>query len=101
MKKEEIQKNIDEATKNFKETLEKTYLEKGEPFYGAGFHNLMWFFSGKCSHRRMNDGSLKITGNIPKICFRDSCNGVPMGGKDYAIFPMVVTLFQDDIGETK
>ncbi|MFW6007810.1 MAG: hypothetical protein ACOCP8_00985 [archaeon] len=96
MEKEQIQKNIDEAVKVFRETLEKTFLEKEKPFYGIGIHSYTGFLRGKQSVLRLSNGNLKISGEIDKMAFRKECKGLPRKNDDFAIIPMVVTLFQED-----
>ena len=97
MEKEIIKKNIDDAVRIFRESLEKTYLKEGDSFYGIGQHTLMNFFSGKITHTRLKDGSLKISGCIPSIAFKEGVVGLPRKRDDWKIFPVVITLFQEDV----
>ena len=96
MKKEEIQNNINVAVRVFKETLEKTYLETETPFYGIGIHGYTRFLTGNIKETRLSNGNLKISGEIDKVAFREECKGLPRNSKDWAIHPMVVTLFNED-----
>ena len=98
MQKKEIKKNIDYAVGVFREALEKLYLERNKPFYGVGIHSFTNFLSGICVINRKNSGALKISGEIQKEVFKDSCKGIPMNLDDYKIYPIVITLFQDDVG---
>ena len=101
MKKEQIQKNIDEAVKLFRDTLEKTYLKEEIEFYGCGSHSFLGFLSGKINVHRLNNGNLKVSGEIHKVAINKECKGLPRNFKDWDIFPMVVTLFNKDIIEKK
>lgn len=99
MNKEEIQKEIDSAVKVFKESLEKAYLEKEKAFYGIGMHTYFGALTGKISEHRLNDGSLRISGCLPKILFNEKCKGLPRNIDDYDIYPLVVTLFNKKFEE--
>lgn len=94
MEKAEIQKQIDDAVRIFKEVLEKTYRDQDIPFYGINYQSLSNFFTGKISLARTKSGTLKITGEIPKEAFKDECTGLPRSISDYKIYPIVIGLFQ-------
>ena len=85
------EQEIDQAVKVFRDTLEKTY--EAREFYGIGTHYLLRFFTGKISMHRLNNGNLKISGEIGKECISKKCVGLPREFDDWAIFPLVVTLF--------
>ena len=94
MNKEEIQKEIDNAVRIFRETLEKSYLDNNKPFYGIGVHRTIeQALCGKIEVQRLNNGNLKISGELQKECFNENCKGMPMKGDDWDIRPIVITLF--------
>lgn len=97
MNKKEIKKNIDDATRIFRETLEKTYLENDKEFHGIGIHKFMTFFTGKVSHQRLSNGNLKICGEIGKKLLDEKCKGLPRKYDDFQIYPLVITLFNKEI----
>jgi len=100
MKKEEIKKQINDAVRIFKETLEFTYLQEGKEkaFYGIGTHWLSGLLCGKINFHRLNNGNLRISGELGKEMFNEKCKGLPNKFEDYDIFPMVITLFNKNIG---
>lgn len=98
-KDKHIQKHIDDAVRVYRESLEKTYLETNKPFYGSGFHLLTNLFVGKVSMTRKANGNMRISGELPKIMFKDDCNGLPRNLGDWKILPVVVTWFQEDVAE--
>ena len=98
MNQKTIEKNIDKAVKVFRECLEATYLKKKKPFYAIGYHTIMNFFSGKVSQTRKKDGSLRISGDIPKMAIKDNVKGLPRSIDDWKICPVVFTFFNEDVG---
>ena len=109
MKKKEIQKNIDDAVASFRDTLETTYLKKnkpskgkpfnGKPFYGIGIHTFTHMFTGNVTFKRLKNGSFKISGCLPKDMIKDDVKGLPMNFNDWKIYPIAITLFNEDVGE--
>lgn len=99
MEKEEIQKQIDNAVRIFRETLEKTYLRDNKEFYGIGTHSFQGILTGKIQVRRLANENLKISGELGKACINPDCKGLPMKFNDWAIYPLVITLFNKDVGE--
>jgi len=94
MNKQEIQKEIDNAVRIFRETLEKSYLDTGKPFYGIGVHgSIEAALCGKISVQRLNNKNLKISGELKRDCFNEKCTGMPMKWDDWDIRPVVITLF--------
>ena len=98
MKIKEIQKQINNAVSIFRETLEKTYLKKGREFYGIGTHSFQGILCGKIEVRRLKNENLKISGELGKDCINKECKGLPMKFSDWDIYPLVITLFNKDIG---
>lgn len=101
MEKKEIKKNIENAVKIFRETLEATYLEKNRALYAIGIHTFNSLLTGQISETRKNNGNLKISGELAKVMFTKKLVGIPRELKDWAIYPLVVTLFNEDIGKEK
>jgi len=101
MEKQEIQKQIDDAVRIFRESLEMTYLKDGKAFYGIGTHSFQGLLTGNISVNRLKNKNLKISGEIGKACIKQSCEGLPRKFDDWAIYPLVITLFNEDIGEKK
>lgn len=103
MEIKEIQKQVNNAVRIFKETLEKTYLKKGKEkaFYGIGTHWFTSFLCGNVNILRLKNENLKISGELPKVTFNKKCKGLPFKFNDFDIFPMVITLFNKDIGKTQ
>lgn len=96
--KEQKKKEIDNAVRIFRESLEKTYLKEENEFYGIGLHSIKNFMTGKCEFRRLKNGNLKISGEVPKDAFNIKCQGLPLKFKDWDIYPLVITLFNKDKG---
>lgn len=101
MKKVDIKKEINIAVNAYKRTLEMTYLEKSQPFYGAGIHKFTDMFTGKVNMTRKKNGNLHISGDLSKDMFTKECTGLPMKFSDWAIFPAVFTWFNEDVVENK
>lgn len=91
------EQKIASSVRVFKETLEATY--KDRKFYGIGTHALCNFFIGKISMTRLKNGNIKISGEIGKDCISDKCIGLPNKYDDWAIFPLIVTLFNKNFEE--
>ena len=98
MNKKEIQKEIDNSVRIFKETLEKTYLKDNREFYGIGQHSFIGFLSGKINVQRKNNGNLRVSGEISKDAFNEKCIGLPNKFDDWYIYPLVITLFNKNVG---
>jgi len=97
MNKKEIQKQIDNAVRIFRETLEKSYLKHNSAFYGIGVHGTIEHaLCGKIAVQRLNNKNLKISGELDKDCFNEKCNGLPMKASDWDIRPIVITLFNKE-----
>jgi hypothetical protein len=96
--KEEKKIQIDNAVRIFRETLEKTYNKEGIEFYGIGMHSYQGILCGKINIQRLKNKNLKISGELGKDCINEKCIGLPRGLLDYDIYPMVITLFNRDIG---
>ena len=102
MNKKDKREQIDNAVRIFRETLEKTYLGKNNNnFYGIGTHSYQGILNGKVTIRRLKNGNLKISGELGKACINKDCKGLPMNFKDWDIYPLVVTLFNKNVGEMK
>lgn len=102
MEKEEIKKQIDDAVRIFRETLKETYLKgkKGKlEFYGIGVHSFLNIFQGNINLTRKNNGNLKVSGEIGKQAFNEKCKGLPNSFDDWNIYPLIITLFNKDIGD--
>ncbi len=94
METQEIQTQIDDAVRIFKETLEKSYLDKKIPLHGIGVHAFNHFLTGKCTQTRLKNGNMKIIGELPAVMFKPDVKGLPLKVSDWNIFPFVITLFQ-------
>ena len=99
MDKKEIKKQIEDSVRIFRETLEKTYLKDGKEFYGIGLHSIQRFLCGKIEVRRLKNENLKISGEIGKDAINSNCKGLPNKFLDWDIFPIVITLFNKDVGD--
>lgn len=99
MNKEQIQKQIDDAVRVFRETLEINYLKKNIPFYGIGIHKYDRLLCGNVSIQRKINGNVRISGDLGKDMIRSSCNGMPITINDWAIYPLAITIFQDNISD--
>ena len=95
--RDEIVKQIEKATEEFKESLENLYLKDNTPFYGVGFCHLNGILTGKISFYRLKNGNLKISGEIPAVAFSEKCKGLPHKFEDWDIFPLIVKLFNKDL----
>lgn len=93
MNEKETKKQIDNAVRIFRETLEKTYLKNGLDFHGIGIEKLTNFLSGKVSIQRKANGNLRLSGELPKVMFNDNCKNLPNELLDWDIFPIVITFF--------
>ena len=96
MEKEEIQREINKAVNIFKVCLEKTYLEDNIPFYGINYESFLSSLRGKINNHRKNNGSLRISGDLPACMFKKDVKGLPRGFNDWAIYPLVINLFNVD-----
>lgn len=94
-------KNIDKIVKIFKESLEKTYLDNDTKLYDVGINPLNNIFIGKINLSRLKNGNLKLSGQLPKVMFKEECKGLPLKFDDYKIYPLVVTLFHYPEGENR
>ncbi len=98
MKKQEIKKQIDDSVKIFREMLERTYLKRGKEFYGIEIHWFSNILCGEIQLSRKKNGNLRISGELGKEFINKKCEGLPRNFNDWEIFPLVVTLFNKDIG---
>ena len=89
--KEEKQKEIDNAVRIFRETLEKTYLEIEEEFHGIGVQPMIKLINGQ--YMRTNKDILKIPVGVKATeVVKDNIKGIPMNFKDWKCFPLVIWL---------
>ena len=97
MEEKEIQNQINDAVRIFKETLEASYLKPKRAFYGIGVHGTIeQALCGTINVQRLNNKNLKISGELQQDCFNEKCNGLPMKPEDWDIRPIVITLFNKD-----
>jgi len=102
MKKKEIKKEIDNAVRIFRETLEKSYLDNNKPFYGIGVHGTIeQALCGSIEVQRLKNKNLRICGELQKDCFNKNCTGMPMKCDDWDIRPIVITLFNKEFAKQK
>lgn len=93
-----IQKQIDNAVKVFRESLELMYLNKNRELYGIGLFSLEGFLCGKINIQRLKSGNLKISGEVSKEAINKKCKGLPMKPEDWDIKPIVIALHNKDFG---
>ena len=90
---EDKKKRIEDATRVFKEMLEKTYLGKKNSeyeFYSIGVNNLTQTINGNFT--RIKDGSLKLQIKLPSFVVKSDKKGLPNDFNDWDCFPLLILL---------
>lgn len=88
---EQKKEYIEDSMRVFRETLEKTYLNCDNEFYGIGVNNLVDLQNGNFTRTNKNILKLQI-GMSAEQLVKDNIKGLPRKFSEWKAFPIVIWL---------